>query len=459
MQFLWLYIDDLVGKGLNFGVILEFLGWGSATILPLALPLATLLASIMTLGNMGENNELLAMKAAGISLNKILNPLIYVAVGICIGAFFISNNLIPISYKKIYTLQYDIGRTKSEIKIPTDTFYNGIDGYTLRINDRNKKTDMMYNVLIYNHSSNKGNIQVAIADSGLIKSTKDKSALFFTLFDGVQYQEDNQRHYRDTTYKLQKISFTKQNIVIPLENYAFEKSEDDEKYSNEIMSKNLKVLRHDRDSLSIKYNQVFNGQIQRFYNNCEFTHAKELNPEVDKFSGYRLNNVDSSMVWENPEAELAELRLTIKSLNQPINTLKSYDREIRHYDSTLRRIDLESYRKFTLSFACLIFFFIGAPLGAILRKGGFGTPMIVSALFFILYWVVDISGKKLARDGSISPWLGAFISTFVLLPIGIFLTRKATKDSSLFNFDKIKEKWNKSLKFFKKYKHKHEAIS
>ena len=165
MQFLWLYIDELVGKGLSFKVILEFLGWGSATLLPLSLPLATLLASMMTMGTLGENNELLAIKAAGISLQRVFAPLAIVCGVISIGAFFVSNDLIPVAYNNIYTLRDDIGRTKEEIKIPTRTFYNGIEGYILRVDERNDETGMMHGVMVYNHTKNKGNTSLTLADS------------------------------------------------------------------------------------------------------------------------------------------------------------------------------------------------------------------------------------------------------------------------------------------------------
>ena len=172
MQFLWLYIDELVGKGLSFKVILEFLGWGSVTLIPLSLPLATLLASMMTLGTLGENNELLAIKAAGISLRRVLVPLVCASAVISVGAFFISNDLIPIAYNKIFTLRDDIGRTKEEIKIPTGTFYDGIDGYVLRVDTRDDETGMMYGVMVYNHTGNKGNTSLTLADSAMMKMTQ-----------------------------------------------------------------------------------------------------------------------------------------------------------------------------------------------------------------------------------------------------------------------------------------------
>ncbi len=433
MQFLWLYIDDLVGKGLSFWVIMEYLGWGSATILPLAMPLATLLASIMTLGSMGENNELLAMKAAGISLQKILHPLIYVSVIISIAAFFVSNNLIPIAYNKIYTLQYDIGRTKGEIKIPTGTFYNGIDGYTLRINDRNSNTGMMYDVMVYNHTASKGNISLAVADSGSIKSTPDKSAVIFTLYHGISYDEDNNLNYRDTSFVLRKVNFERQEIVIPLENYAFQKS-DESRYGNEVMAKDLSRLRKDRDSIGNLYDIQYNEQQRRIIYGIGLNNALQLDTARNKnlVKKARLDTVTTVL---SANDQLEAVNKAIASNKVAISTLQSFERDTQKYTFFLRRIDIESYRKFTLSFACLIFFFIGAPLGAIIRKGGLGTPVIISALFFVLYWVVDISGKKLARDGAITPAMGAFISTAVLLPIGIFLTWKSTKDSSIFNLE------------------------
>lgn len=433
MQFLWLYIDDLVGKGLSFWVIMEFLGWGSATILPLSMPLATLLASIMTFGNLGENNELLAMKAAGISLQRIFYPLIYVAALISVAAFFVSNDLIPLAYNKIYTLQYDIARTKDEIKIPTGTFYNGIDGYSVRIDSRHPESDMMYNVLVYNHTDNKGNISLAMADSGLIRSTPDKKSLVFTLFDGVSYEETNKVTARDTSLSLQKVDFKMQEVIIPLENYAFQKSDED-RYGNDIMAKDLKQLRYDRDSIGGKYAEVSVKQRQSLPYKLDIKRAEQLDTSKNKgfVSDFPIDTLEEVRYTRN---ELNAVEGAIGAVQYAIQSMRAYDRESLQYTFYLRRIDIEYLRKFTLSLACFLFFFIGAPLGAIIRKGGLGTPVIVSSLFFVLYWVVDISGKKLARDGVISPAMGAFVSTIFLFPIGAFLTWKSTKDSSIFNIE------------------------
>ena len=241
MQFLWLYIDELVGKGLEFKVILEFLMWGSCQVLPLAMPLATLLSSMMTLGQLGENFELTAIKASGISLTRVLAPLIVAAAVITIGAFYIGDRLVPYSINQIYTMRDDLGRTKSEIKIPVGTFYDGIEGYILRIDERDKASGMMYGVMVYDHSDNKGNTSLTVADSAMMKMSKAKDYLTFQLYDGISYQENNTKRYRDTTLALQRLQFSRQEMVIPLENYAYQHS-DSARYGEQVKSMSLKQL-------------------------------------------------------------------------------------------------------------------------------------------------------------------------------------------------------------------------
>ena len=434
MQFLWLYIDELVGKGLSLGVIFEFLGWGSATLFPLALPLATLLASIMTMGSLGENNELLAMKAAGIPLLRILSPLMILSVFISVAAFFASNNLIPVAYDKIYTLRDDIGKTKEEIKIPTGIFYNGIDGYTLRVVDRDEN-NIMHNVMVYDHSKGQGNVSLTVADSGILKMSNDKSSVTFTLFNGTNYEESNTVSRRDSSYSLQKVNFSMQEVVIPLKNYAFKKSESS-KYGNEVMTKGLAQLRVDRDSLEIKHKNTLENLVRRATHPDNLNHTGHiLRLKNDPGSIKGSISIDSLFLWKDVQEEEKAYSDAIGQLEQQIANVNYFPTELNQVAYPLRRTIQESFRKFTLSIACIIFFFIGAPLGAIIRKGGLGTPVIVSMFFFVIYWVVDISGKKLANDGAITPFIGAFISTFVLFPMGVFLTWKSTRDSALFNAD------------------------
>ena len=441
MQFLWLYIDELVGKGLSFKVILEFLAWGSATLLPLSLPLATLLSSMMTLGTLGENNELLAIKAAGISLQRVLVPLAIICGVISVGAFFISNDLIPVAYNKIYTLRDDIGKTKEEIKIPTGTFYNGIEGYILRVDDRNDETDMMYGVMVYNHTKNKGNTSLTLADSALMKMSKDKTYLTFTLYNGSNYEETNTKKYRDTTLLIQKIDFGRQDLIIPLKNYAFQKS-DSSRFDDQVKSMNLAQLQHGQDSIGALNEEGKKANIQSINNSRVLRYNQQLDSagRAGRTTPFVKAEEDR---WKTLEAEIKALEKAKSNAEELQANLASYSRERYHNTYILRLIDIEILKKFALSIACLIFFFIGAPLGALIRKGGLGTPAIISVLFFVFYWVIDITGTKLARDGAVGAFSGVFISSYILLPTGLYLTWQAINDSSIFNLGNLKNGFKK----------------
>ena len=434
MQFLWLYIDELVGKGLSFKVILEFLGWGAATLLPLSLPLATLLASMMTLGTLGENNELLAIKAAGISLQRILIPLCGACLVISIGAFFISNDLIPVAYNNIYQLRDDIGKTKEEIKIPTKTFYNGIEGYILRVNERNDETGIMHGVMVYNHTKNKGNTSLTLADSAQMMMSKDKSYLTFTMFSGSNYEETNTKKYRDTTLQLQKIDFEKQSLIIPLENYAFQKS-DSSRFNDQVKSMNLKQLYESQDSIGNLSAQGKEESITRYSKARIIKYNDQLDTLNTNTTPFVKEDINK---WKDITKEIKAVERAKQNAEELQTNLASYSRERYHHTFILRLIDIEILKKFALSIACIIFFFIGAPLGALIRKGGLGTPAIISVLFFVAYWVIDISGVKLARDGAVRPFSGVFFSSYVLFPTGLYLTWKAINDSAIFNMDGIK---------------------
>ncbi|MEA4868151.1 MAG: LptF/LptG family permease [Rikenellaceae bacterium] len=434
LQFLWLYIDELVGKGLSAWVILEFLAWGSATLIPLALPIATLLASIMTLGGMGEDNELLAMKAAGIPLQRILRPLIIISFIVSIGAFFASNNLIPVSYNKIYSLRDDISKTKEEIRIPTGIFYNGIDGYVIRIAQRDEESGSMYGVMVYTHKEGQGNTTLTLADSGSLKFTADKQNLLFSLHSGYSYEEEPRSYGSyDTTFTFRRIGFQKQEMIISLAQYSFSRS-DESRFSNEIMAQNLSQLKVARDSLDSAYTRLRVYQYRNLISGGGLSYSRELDTSFT--DNYRTTlDYDSLFQWKSLEDKRENLMLVSDQLQGAISMIDTYIIEEGQYLLPLRKTKIERFRKFTLSIACFIFFFIGAPLGAIIRKGGLGTPVIVSMLFFVVYWVVDISGKKLASDGMITPAMGTLISSMVLFPIGVYLTWKSTKDSALFNAD------------------------
>ena len=452
MQFLWLYIDELVGKGLEFKVILEFLMWGSCQVLPLALPLATLLSSMMTFGDLGEHYELAAMKAAGISLTRILAPVVVASALIAVAAFFIGDRLVPYSINQIYTMRDDIGRTKSEIKIPLGTFYDGIEGYILRVDDRNDDTGMMYGVMVYDHTTDKGNLRVTVADSGLMRMSKAKDYLTFQLYDGTNYQETNTKRYRDTTLALQRIHFSRQEMVIPLENYAFQHS-DSARYGDQIRSRSKAELIHFRDSLAEKSD----AGVKKYLMELKTSYALQWQSQLD--SGWKdpgkkpLDLSEKPEKWNDPHKLKQAYEAASLAASQIQSTIETQGMEAYEYSRLLRMSEVEIWKKYAQALACFILFFIGAPIGSLIRKGGLGTPAVVSILFFVLYWVVDISGTKLARDGATTPFIGNFISTFVLVPIGVFLTWMAIREKSI-NLDAFKT-WTrkitrKVMSFFKK---------
>lgn len=438
LQFIWQYINELVGKGLSFGVIMEFLGWAACTLFPNEIPLATLLASIMTLGGLGERNELLAMKAAGISLMRILAPLMAVATLITVGAYFTADRLVPYAYNKVYSLRNDILKTRDEIKIPTGIFYDGIQGYILRVADHDKESGMMYDLIIYDHTENDGNCKMTMADSGRIEITPDKQYLMFNLYNGCSYTEQNTMSYRDTTLELNRLRFDEQQLIISLDNYQFQRSEDT--FGDELKSLGLVRLRAERDSLSRHVDTMVMKQLPRFNSTIGMNYLYQLDT-VRSESAYKGRlDVDSLLNSFSPADQQRTRQVAVSKAEFGAEQIRNFERETTYNIGRIRKIDVESILKFTLSLSCLLFFFVGAPLGAIIRKGGFGTPVIISILIYLIYYIIDITGRRLAaKSGTLTAWEGTLVSTVILLPIAFLLTRKSTQDSSLFNIDTYKE--------------------
>lgn len=442
LQFLWVYIDELVGKGLGIGIILEFLMWGACTILPLAMPLATLLASVMVIGQMSENNELMAIKASGVSFGRIITPLAAASLVVAVGAFYIGDRLVPKAWAEIYTLRDDILHTKNEIKIPSGVFYDGIDGYILRVEDQDKETGMLYGVTVYDHSSNKANTSVTFADSALISISKSKEYLTFILFEGSNYQESNRFHFSDTTLSLNRVNFARQDLLIPLSNYKFEKS-DTVRFADQAKAMSVKQLKAESDSLHRELDSMALRHYKAITKLNTFAMSKQLDPERRSPDRQFFESEDMGTWKTLSEKGLAYRRASDNAARfaTELNSFKFAAYEEQFY---VRHDDVELLKKFSQALACIILFFIGAPLGSLVRKGGLGSAAIVAVLFFVLYWVVDISGSRLASNGNISAARGAFISSIVLLPIGLLLTWFAVNDSDIFNMDKIKHfarKW------------------
>jgi lipopolysaccharide export system permease protein len=464
MQFLWKYVDDLVGKGLTFVVLADLLMYASATFVPLALPLAILLASLMTFGSLGENYELTAMKSAGISLLRIMTPLIALMIIISVTAFFYSNISLPFFNLKMRSLIYDIQQKRPELQIKEGSFYNGIENYSIRIGKKDASNNLLHNIKIYDHSANLGNVSITLADSGFMKMTEDKKMLMITLFSGTSYvdmqENNNKRNYTTKkTYPFRRDKFSKQIISIPLEGFDFQRTEEGLFRSNFQMM-NLKQLKYATDSM-IKdlYHDRMLLRDNMLATNYSPTSRSRLIPKdiiiKDTLKSLQFN-LHSFYKFMPDQEKVTTLTFALNEARNAKSSLVSESQIQKAKEKRLRRHEIEWHKKFTLSLACFIFFFIGAPLGAIIRKGGLGLPLVISVLFFVLYYVITLTGEKFVRESYTPAYIGVWISSYVLLPLGIFLTYKATTDSAILNVESYGKLLNKifNLKIWKKFSRK-----
>jgi len=454
MQTLWLYIDELVGKGLGIRTVLEFLFWGVCSLaLPLALPLATLLSATMTIGMLSENSELMAIKSSGVSFGRTIAPLVVTAALIAFGAFFICSRLVPYAFNQIYTLRDDIARTKDEIKIPPGTFYDGIDGYILRVNSQNKQTGMLYDVQVYDHTEHQGNIAVTLADSALMRLDKNKEYLTFSLYDGATYRESNTLRSTDTTLTLQHIDFKRQDLLIQLKNYNFEKS-DSARFDDQVRTKQMAELRQMSDSLNHYLDSMRTRKYAQMRVHPGLLHGRQLDTAT-RDAGRPPFSHPEYLQWGAKKDEGLSLIRAAENLKRYGNEISNFRFDTNSQDASLRQADLSFLEKYAQALACFLLFFIGAPMGSLVKskRGGLGVGLIISVLFFVIYYVVNISGSKLARDGAVSTPVGVFISAAVIAPVGAFLTWKALKDAELFNMDQFKNwlrmVWSKIRRIFR----------
>lgn len=452
MQFLWRDIDDFVGKGLEIWVILKLLWYISITLIPLALPLAVLLSSIMTFGSLGEHYELIALKSAGISLYRIMLPLIIFISGITIFAFFFSNNILPYANLKGISLLYDIRQHKPELVFKDGIFTNELDGYSIKIDNIDKNTGVMYGVSIYNHKSVNGNYEVTKADSGLMNINTVENNLDLELYSGYTYTDEGLDYKNRTTFPFRRVKFGKQNITIAMPGNDLKRTDEDLFKGNSIML-NLTQLSHTIDSvrnlLSERNKYIKNSILQSEIRKKRIWESKKdslliaMTPPSDMSIKELMLGLDIDEKLKSTESALRYAREVKNKFEED----KNYNKRQNDY---IRKSDVEWNKKFTLSFACLIFFFIGAPLGAIIRKGGLGMPFVVSILLFIVYWVISMIGERSAKEGAIMPFIGTWISSIILLPLGIILTYKSVTDSEIMNIEAYSNFFKKILNFFKK---------
>jgi len=457
MQFLWKYVDDMVGKGLSIGVLGELFFYAAVTMVPMALPLAILLASLMTFGNFGEKFELTAMKASGISLVKVMYPLIVFIGFISVGAFFFQNDILPKAQVKMWTLLFSVKQKTPEVEIPEGSFYDQIPGYNLFVKHKNQDTGMLYDVMIYDVSKGGDNSTILLADSARMAFTPDSKYLYLHLYQGEQFENLRQQSRLDYNVPFRRESFIDKQILIPFD--ANFNRLDEGGMRAQYVGKNITELRQTIDSVKLRVDSIglYNARTLKSTalplasDFVGFDALTTVNSEAAKEAAEHRRDIADKAMESAPELNIDSMIGALSRQKQEqvfasalrISQIKRADYEFRSMTiadekKTIRRHDIELQKKFTLSLACLVFFFIGAPLGAIIRKGGIGLPLVISVLLFVVYYLFDNSGYKMARDGHWPVWVGIWFSTVVLTPLGIYLTYKAMNDSSVFDVERYK---------------------
>ncbi len=453
MQFLWKHIGELVGKGLETRVLLEFFYYSVLSIIPMALPLAILLASLMSFGNLGEKMELTALKASGISLFRIMLSLLVFISFISLGAFFFSNNVLPVTQKKLWTLIFSLRQTTPELDIPKGEFYSGITGYNIYVREKDNKRKLLKNLMIYDFTKGFNNASVTVADSARLKLSTDKTYLLLTLYSGESFENlrKQQSQTPSSSIPYRRESFTKKEVIIDFDtNFS---RIDENILKDQYMTKNMEALSLSIDSLRHKIDSLSTQFALRYKNSHFFDRIIFEGKTLTVITNSKENINSDSLFFSLKKRDMEKaLTFAIEQANRYNNDITANQTYLNSEKYLLIRHLIEWHRKFTLAFACIIFFFIGAPLGAIIRKGGLGMPVVISVVMFIFYYVIDFSGYKLAREDVWPVWVGIWLSSFFLLPIGVFLTYKAAMDSPIFNTETYTIFFSKIKKLFTKKK-------
>lgn len=435
MQFMWKVVDNLIGKGLTMDILARFFYYAGLTLIPMSLPLAILLASLITFGNFGERFELLSMKAAGIPLVRILRPIFLFSLVVCIGSFYFQNAISPEATKEMATLAYSMKQKSPEMEIPEGIFYSEIPGYNIFVEQKDKETGMLHGVMIYSTADGYEDAQIVLADSAMLQTTADEAHLLLTMYNGERFRnmqaQGSLRGRANVPYMRE--TFIRETDLIEFDN-SFNMM-DANMFSGNAQTKNLREIEAGLDSLNHRTDSVGRSLFAATRQSTYLRKPIQLN-EKDSLKAVNRKPVFDTLYNQTD----ATKRLTIlrnarqKSMNASndyeFRSLVSKDME---HSTRLHRVEWN--KKYTLSLACLFFFFIGAPLGAIIRKGGLGVPVVVSVTIFIFYYIVNASGEKMAKAGEWNVWFGTWLSSLVLCPIGLFLTYKANKDSMVFNID------------------------
>ncbi len=452
LQFLWMYVDELAGKGLDFKILAELLFQFSLSFVPTAMPLAILLAALMTFGNMGEFSELTALKSSGIPLQRIMRPLMVLITFLVLVSFLFSNYVLPYSNQQARSLLYDIRRKRPDINLQAGTFNNDIDGFSIKVASKDPFTNRLEKLIIYDHREKRGNVSVTYADSGYIKVTPDESAMIMILYNGYSFTELEERNVipAERKYPSRRDTFREQKLVLSLSGFDLERS-GNEMFRSTSWSKNMEQLSYFSDSLSKGYNIRQTHQFREFTVSKLYIQREELpsyiiNQDTTKAATvqgkFNPTEIFNSLPVEDKRTILLK---AVEDLKDASNFLTGITESMKVQIRSIKRYDIDWHKKLTLPFACLVFFFIGAPLGAIIRKGGLGTPSVISIFFFVIWYVISLSCEKLVEENLVGSITGMWASSYILLPIGIFLTYKASTDSVIMNIDTY-------LAFFRKIK-------
>ena len=437
MQFLWQKIEDLVGKGLEIWVLAQFFFYSALMLIPMSLPLAILLATLITFGNFGERCELLAMKAAGIPLIKVMRPLIVVVICISGLSFYFQNVIGPRATTELYALIFSMKQKSPELDIPEGAFYHELDGYNLYVQKKNKDTGMLYDVMIYNFSDGFENAHIIVADSGRMEMTPDKKYLNLHLYSGEQFENLKTQSMAQKNVPYRRESFREKHSLIEFD--ANFNQMDASVLSNQAAAKGMKELGHSIDSMNARFDSIGRGYYtdsrRITYKKVELTSADSTRLEQNQARSINVDSLFNVQSHKKREQLIQSAMSRVQSQSSDLS-MKSFITS--DGDKNIRRHQKFWWEKITLSLACIIFFFIGAPLGAIIRKGGLGMPVIISVVLFIFYYIIENTGSKMAREGELQMWFGVWISTMVLVPLGGWLTYKANGDSVVFNIDAYK---------------------
>ena len=437
MQFLWRYIDDLIGKGISMDVMAQFFWYMGLMLVPQALPLAILLSSLMTFGNLGESSELTAIKAAGISLMQAFRSLIVITIIIMFGSFYFQNHIGPSSNQKMGQLLLSMKQKSPELEIPEGIFYDGIPNCNLYVQKKDLKTGKLYGIMIYRMTDSYEDAAIILADSGMLQSTAEKKHLVLSLYSGEWFENMKSNELGSSAaVPYRRETFVSKKIILDFDG-GFNLT-DAAALSNDAKGKSLSKIFHDIDSINGMYDSVGRNYLSeanaRFYNIAKVSKADSLK-EIKKGQTENFDTLYNRLSNDNKLRVLNDAQMTVQ---QELTDLDFKAMVTHDADYIVRTHQIEAIKKFTLALSCLIFFFIGAPLGAIIRKGGLGFPVVISVLVFIIFYILDNTGFRMSRQGTWAVWFGQGLAPAVLSPIAIFVTYKATNDSTVFNMEMYK---------------------